>query len=47
MALILATFFTRFSMELYETDASSMEWVDHGQARNRSYVKVMAKPLEG
>lgn len=46
MALILATYFSRFEMALYETDARSLEWVDHGQARNRAYVKVLAKPLE-
>ena len=46
MALILATYFSRFEMALYETDARSLEWVDHGQARNRACVKVLAKPLE-
>lgn len=40
MYIILALLFSRFEMELYETDASSVEWVDRGNAFNRSTVKV-------
>ena len=45
--MTIATFFSRFDMELHETDASSMEWVDHGVASNRSYVKVKDKSTIG
>lgn len=40
MAACLAYFFARFDMELYDTDASSMEWVDHGTASNKKDVEV-------
>ena len=43
MYTVLATFFGHFDMQLYETDASSMEWADHGSACNKSNVKVIAK----
>lgn len=43
--LSLANFFGRLSMELSETDESSMEWIDSGQALNKSNVKVRVKPL--
>lgn len=47
MRICLATFFTRFDFELYETDESSMEWLDKGIAKNVSNVKVLATPLVG
>lgn len=43
--LSLANFFGRLSMELFETDESSMEWLDRSQAMNKSNVKVRVKPL--
>ncbi|MCJ1264415.1 hypothetical protein MMC22_004286 [Lobaria immixta] len=43
--LSLANFFGRLSMELFETDESSMEWLDRSQALNKSNVKVRVKPL--
>lgn len=42
--LTLAVFFADFDMELFKTDAKSMEWLDHGVASNRSNVKVWARP---
>ena len=44
--MCLATFLTRFDLELYETDWSSMEWLDKSLARNISNVKVLAKPVD-
>lgn len=41
MAACLAYFFARFDMDLYDTDASSMEWVDQGTAGNKKDVEVM------
>ncbi|TGO39668.1 hypothetical protein BHYA_0049g00030 [Botrytis hyacinthi] len=41
--IVVALFFSRFEMELYETDARSMEWVDRGNAVNKSPVKVLVK----
>lgn len=43
--LTLANVFGRFEIELFETDEKSMEWLDHGAAKNASNVKVRAKPL--
>ncbi|KAL6232073.1 hypothetical protein BDW75DRAFT_243331 [Aspergillus navahoensis] len=43
--LTLAVFFADFDLSLYDTDASSMEWLDHGVASNKSNVKVHATPL--
>ena len=43
MYMILAILFSRFDIELHDTDASSMEWVDHGMATNRSDVKITAQ----
>lgn len=43
--LTLAVFFADFDLTLYDTDASSMEWLDHGVASNKSNVKVHATPL--
>ncbi|KAF7852941.1 hypothetical protein EAF04_010818 [Stromatinia cepivora] len=43
MYIILALLFSRFEMELFETDAESMEWVDHGNAVTRSSVKVRVR----
>ena len=50
--MTLATIFKRFddSLELFETDETSLEWVDHGQTFLREHVKVKAKerkPLAG
>lgn len=47
MRICLATFLTQFDLELYETDRSSMEWLDKGIAKNASNVKVLAKPVGG
>jgi len=41
----LAVFFADFDLSLYETDDSSMEWLDHGVAHNKKNVKVRARPL--
>ena len=41
MAACLAYFFARFDMDLYDTDAASMEWVDQGTAGNKKDVEVM------
>ncbi|TGO15980.1 hypothetical protein BTUL_0033g00180 [Botrytis tulipae] len=41
--IVVALFFSRFEMELYETDARSMEWADRGNAVNKSSVKVLVK----
>ena len=43
--LTLANIFGRFELSLFETDEKSMEWRDHGSARNASNVKVWAKPF--
>ncbi|KAB8304148.1 hypothetical protein EYC80_003567 [Monilinia laxa] len=43
MYIILALLLSRFEMELYDTDARSVEWVDRGNAVNRSTVKVCVK----
>ncbi|KAJ5654239.1 cytochrome P450 [Penicillium lividum] len=43
--MILATFFADFDLSLHETDAKSMEWLDHAVATNKSNVKVHATPL--
>ncbi|KAJ5746283.1 cytochrome P450 [Penicillium odoratum] len=43
--MILATFFADFDLSLHETDAKSMEWLDHAVATNNSNVKVRASPL--
>ena len=41
----LAVFFADFDMELFETDEKSMEWLDHGVAKNAANVKVLARPI--
>ncbi|TGO51558.1 hypothetical protein BOTNAR_0352g00060 [Botryotinia narcissicola] len=41
--IVVALFFSRFEMELYETDARSMEWADRANAVNKSTVKVLVK----
>ncbi|KAF7917956.1 uncharacterized protein EAE98_009984 [Botrytis deweyae] len=41
--IAIALFISRFELELYETDARSMEWVDRANAVNRSTVKVLVK----
>ncbi|KAF7859461.1 uncharacterized protein EAF02_010909 [Botrytis sinoallii] len=41
--IALALFISRFELELYETDARTMEWVDRANASNRSTVKVLVK----
>ncbi|TGO83795.1 hypothetical protein BPOR_0592g00050 [Botrytis porri] len=41
--LVVAYFFSRFEMMLYETDARSMEWADYANAVNKSTVKVLVK----
>ena len=46
MYLILSTFFSRFDMDLYDTDAASMEWVYQGLMVNRADVKVVAVQRE-
>ncbi|KAI9647980.1 hypothetical protein NHQ30_002602 [Ciborinia camelliae] len=43
MYIILALIISRFEMELYETDASTMEWVDHGNAITLGSVRVIVK----
>ncbi|MCJ1465275.1 hypothetical protein MMC07_003891 [Pseudocyphellaria aurata] len=43
--LCLALFFSKFEMELFDTDASSVEWDDYGTARNRRPVKVKVKSI--
>lgn len=43
--MILATLFSHFDMELFETDDGCMEWTDKGFLANRQYVKVKAKPV--
>ncbi|KAF7958363.1 hypothetical protein EAE96_001912 [Botrytis aclada] len=43
MYIALALILSRFEMELYQTDARSMEWTDCGTAVNRSTVKVLVK----
>ncbi|KAJ5945624.1 cytochrome P450 [Penicillium verhagenii] len=43
--MILAIFFSDFDLSLYQTDADSMEWLDHGFAINKSNVTVHARPL--
>ncbi|KAJ5636385.1 cytochrome P450 [Penicillium longicatenatum] len=43
--IILATFFADFDLSLHQTDAKSMEWLDHAVAINKSHVTVHAKPL--
>ncbi|KAL3472381.1 cytochrome P450 [Aspergillus californicus] len=40
IALTIFHMFGRFDLELYETDESSLEWVDHVVAVNREPVKV-------
>lgn len=45
MRICLATFFSRFDLELYETDRSSMEWLEKALLKNASNVKVLAQPV--
>ncbi|RDW72768.1 cytochrome P450 [Aspergillus mulundensis] len=40
LALTISHLFSRFDLELYETDEKSMEWVDHVVAVNKEPVKV-------
>ncbi|KAL4933002.1 cytochrome P450 [Aspergillus undulatus] len=40
LALTIAHIFSRFEMELYETDKASMEWVDNVVAVNKEPVRV-------
>ncbi|KAL2851906.1 cytochrome P450 [Aspergillus pseudoustus] len=40
LSMTIAQVFSRFDMELYETDQASMEWVDNVVAVNREPVKV-------
>ena len=41
----LANLFARFDFQLYETDETSMVWLDKGIATNHATVKVVAKLL--
>ncbi|KAF7943865.1 uncharacterized protein EAE97_005935 [Botrytis byssoidea] len=41
--IVVGLFISRFEMELYETDARSMEWADRANAVNKSTVKVLVK----
>lgn len=40
LILTLSYLFSRFDFELYDTDKSSMEWVDHAVAVNKKPVEV-------
>lgn len=40
MYMCLSYYFSRFDMELFETDASSMELLDHLVASNKKLVEV-------
>ena len=43
--LILALFFSKFEMELFETDADSLDWIDYGAARNKRPIQVKVKSI--
>ncbi|KAL4902756.1 hypothetical protein BDW74DRAFT_169343 [Aspergillus multicolor] len=40
LAMTLSHVFSRFDMQLHDTDASNMEWMDHAVAVNRKPVQV-------
>jgi cytochrome P450 len=44
--LVIAEVFTRFDMELFETDDRTMEWIDTGFLRTLGHVKVRAWPRD-
>lgn len=42
----LANIFNKTQIELYQTDEKTMEWSDHGVARNAKDVHVLVKGVK-